>query len=244
MEKTSKKSRQTQRAVPIAILLGSLVIALAIILYAFMQFLSTKSPKQPNQQQAFENISYVTTAKSPTMGKTDAPVVVIEYTDFDCPVCETATQIVLPDLRREYIETGKVKFIFKSLPLTALHSNAFRKTEAAYCARDQGGDDAFFRYYDALFTDIQFSLRLDDALVSLAKKHNLDEYQFTSCLTERKYKSLIDAEILEGNLIGSLGTPTWLIAKSDGDGIRDAVKINGLIEYGSFRTIIETLLAQ
>ncbi len=242
MEIKTKKTEKITRALPIAILLGSLVIALAIILNALVQFISVQNPKQPHEQQAFENINYVTVANSPTLGNKDAPVTIIEYTDFDCPICETATKEVLPNLKREYISTGKVKFIFKSLPLVSLHSNSFRKTEAAFCARDQKGDEGFYRYYDALFTNFGFSLSIDDTLIKLAKAQQLDEKRFRECLTERKFKSVIDAEVLEGNLIGSLGTPTWLIGRSDGDGIKDAVKVNGLIEYNAFRTIIEKLL--
>lgn len=244
MDTKTKRTVTNQRAIPVAILLGSFAIAFAIILNTLVQYLSAQNPKQPHQQQAFENINYVTVANSPTMGNKDAQVTIIEYTDFDCPICETATKEVLPSLKKEYIDTGKVKFIFKSLPLVSLHSNSFRKTEAAFCARDQKGDEAFYRYYDALFMNFGFSFSIDDTLVQLAKAQQLDETRFRECLTQRKFKSVIDAEVLEGNLIGSLGTPTWLVGKSDGDGIKDAVKINGLIEYNSFRTIIDTLLKE
>jgi protein-disulfide isomerase len=150
----------------------------------------------------------------------------------------------MPGLRRDYIDTGKVKFVFKSLPIDNLHPNAFRKTEASLCVREMGGDSAFFNYYDQLFTLFGFSLNLDDTLVNLAQAQNLDPVKFRACLTSGKYKKRINDEVVEAVLINSMGTPTWLIGNTLRDGLQDAVKLNGLIDYDSFKTIIEKKLEQ
>ncbi len=239
-----KSKKYTSNTLSVAILIGSFSIAIAIIIYSLITYLISVSPKTVGPQQVYENIGYVKVDKSPTLGDKDAPITVIEYTDFDCPICKVASDEILPGLKKEYIATGKVKFIFKSLPEELFHKNAFRKTEGAYCALDQGGDKAFFTYYDTLFEKFGFSINLDNELTAIAQEQGLNTDQFQQCLKNRKYKDIIKEEVLEGNLIGSLGTPTWLIGKSTPTGLKDTIKINGLYEYAAFQTIINRQLAE
>lgn len=234
-----KIAQKPSSMLPVAVLLGSVVIAVAIIFSGILWFINAQEASKLTPKEVYENIGFVKIDKSPTLGDKNAPVTVIEYTDFDCAICKVASDEVLPQLKQDYIATGKVKFIFKSLPIEYLHKNAFRKTEGAFCAKELGGDNAFFAYYDSLFENFGFSLNLDNELASIAKKHGLNEAEFRTCLMSRRYREVINEEVLEGNLIGSLGTPTWLIGKSDGDGLKDTVKINGLIEYKAFSTVLD-----
>lgn len=236
-----KLPNQSAKYIAIAILIGSCAIALSILISALMSLLTTQDNKDP--QKAYENIGYVKVDKSPILGSQDAPVTIIEYTDFDCPVCKAASDEVLPKLKKDYIQTGKAKFIFKSLPIQSTHPEAFRKTEAAYCARAQGGDKAFFAYYDSLFAKFGFSFNLENELVALAEQQSLDADKFRTCLQNRSYKETVEQDILEANLINSPGTPTWLIGKTDGSGLTETVKVNGLIEYPHFQRIITKVLA-
>lgn len=238
-----KSQRKITGNLPVAILIGSFVIAVAIILTTLINVFSPKQ-NPPDTYKTYENISYVKVDESPALGDENAPLTIIEYTDFDCPICKAASDEVVPSMKQEYIATGKAKFIFKSLPLEYIHPNAFRKTEAAFCAREIGGDKAFFAYYDSLFANFGFSINLDNELTAIAEKNGLDTNKFRSCLTSGRYKDSINKEIVEAQLIGSLGTPTWLIGKTDGNGMSDAVKVSGLLEYSAFRTIINQLLEE
>lgn len=240
--KKVKKQQFISAHYAVALLIGSFVIAIAIIINAIVLYIIAQQPKPLSPEKVYENLGYVNVGKSPMLGKKNAPVTVIEYTDFDCPICEAATQQIMPRLQEEYIDSGKVRFVFKSLPIVQLHSNAFHKTEAAYCARAQGGDTAFFKYYNALFTNFGFELNIDNTLRQLAAAQNLNEDQFMQCLHERTFKKHIEDEVLEGTLIGSLGTPTWLIGKTEKDGLTNAIKVSGLLEYESFKTIIDKQL--
>lgn len=237
-----RQKKQKIQLLSIAILIGSFVIAVAIIISTVAYVVLSQKQNITDPKEVYQNIGYINVHESPMLGNKNAPVTVIEYTDFDCPICKVATDEILPGLKKDYIATGKIKFIFKSLPIEALHPNAFKKTEAAFCAREQGGDQAFFDYYDSLYNKFGFSLNLESELVNIAQENHLQIPQFEKCLESHTFRKRINDEIVEANLIGSLGTPTWLIGKSDGNGMKDTIEINGLIDYASFRTIIDKQL--
>lgn len=236
-----KPAKTVHIQLPTAILIGSCIIGIAIIINGIFLYMTVQS-ETTTPKKTYENIGYVKIDKSPLLGNKNAPITVIEYTDFDCPICKASSDTIIPGLKKDYIQTGKVKFIFKSLPLENLHPNAFHKTEAAFCAREQGGDKAFYSYYDSLFAKFGFSIDLDNELIALAQQNGLDPQKFKTCLNQHAYKERITGEVLEGNLIGSLGTPTWLIGKSKANGLSDTIKINGLVEYTSFQKVITGLL--
>lgn len=240
--KSAATQKSSSHAIPVAILIGSFAIAVSIIVYGIITAISSQLNNPTNPKQVYENISFVRINKSPILGNKNAPVTIVEYTDFDCPICKATYDQIIRNIKKDYIATGKVKLIFKSLPLAYLHPNAFRKTEAAYCARELGGDSAFFTYYDSLFTNFGFSLNLDNELVTIAEKNGLNKEKFSTCLQSDKYKDAINQEVTEGTIIGSVGTPTWLIGKSNGDGIQDAVRFSGLIDYRSFQGIVNQIL--
>lgn len=230
----------------VAILIGSFVIAMAIVINGFMQIIMGSKGDAAKAERAFENIAYVKVNESPVLGNINAPVTVVEYTDFECPICKQAFDEILPQLRKEYIDTNKVKLVFKSLPVEYLHKTAFKKTKAAFCAGEQGGYNSFYRYYYSLFQrfDLNPAPNPDAELNNIAQQNGLNTGEFRTCLDSGKYEDKIKKEILEANLIGSRGTPTWLIGKSSNGGLTDTVKINGLIEYPAYKIIIDDLLGK
>ncbi|HXG95800.1 MAG TPA: thioredoxin domain-containing protein, partial [Gemmatimonadales bacterium] len=85
-----------------------------------------------------------------TKGRGDAPVTVYEMADFQCPACRMFTVTVLPTIEREFVQTGKVRWVFINLPLTSIHPNAVAAAEVAMCAARQGGS-RFWQTHDALY---------------------------------------------------------------------------------------------
>ena len=89
------------------------------------------------------------TANDPTLGKKDAPIVMLEFSDFQCPFCGKFWRETLPQIKKDYVETGKVLFVYKDFPLRQIHPHAQQAAEAALCANEQG---KFWEYHDTLFS--------------------------------------------------------------------------------------------
>lgn len=135
-------------------------------------------------------------------GNPKAPVMIVEFSDYQCPYCHQ----VEPTVKEVLAKYGdKVSLSYRDFPLTAIHSQAEISAEASRCALEQG---KFWEYHDQLFT----ASKLDkDALIEYARNLKLDDKQFGSCLTNQKYKADIDKDIQEGRKAGVTGTPGFFI---------------------------------
>lgn len=185
----------------------------------------------------------VSVDNDPVMGSKDAPVTVIEFADFECPFCKQSFKDVIPKLKQQYIDTGKVKLVYRDFPLD-FHENAHKEAEAGECVRDQGGDTAFFQYHDQVFTKTTSNgtgLALTQLPV-IAKSLGLNVKQFQQCLDSGKYKDEVDKDIADGIAAGVSGTPTWFIGKPDSDGAMTATPLVGAQPFAAFKTIIDQQL--
>jgi protein-disulfide isomerase len=135
-------------------------------------------------------------------GNPKAPVMIVEFSDYQCPYCHQ----VEPTVKEVLTKYGdKVSLSYRDFPLTAIHSQAEISAEASRCALEQG---KFWEYHDQLFT----ASKLDkDALIEYARNLKLDDKQFSSCLTGEKYKADVDKDLQEGRKAGVTGTPGFLI---------------------------------
>ena len=137
-----------------------------------------------------------------TRGPAGAPVTIVEFGDFQCPLCKR-TQPVLDQLLKEY--RGKVRLVFKNFPL-ASHPGARPAAEGARCAAARG---VFWEYHDLLYLPgTDFSR---EALIGYAGRLALDREAFAACLDARQFRDEIDADVREGRALGIPGTPTFLI---------------------------------
>lgn len=151
---------------------------------------------------------------SPMLGSKDAPLTIVEFTDYQCPFCQRFHTMVFGDLKKNYIDTGKVRFYSRDLPLDSLHPNAARAAQAARCAADQG---QFWTIREIMSAHPD---KLDmDSLVADAQQLKLDVPTFRSCVEKEKYKSEVQADVLEAMKIGADGTPAFVIGKSTPDGV-------------------------
>jgi len=145
----------------------------------------------------------VSTDGAPVRGATDAPVTIVEFSDFECPFCKQ-THPTLKQLLERY--PGKVRLAYRDFPLDSIHPQARRAAEAARCASDQG---KFWEYHDVLFTQSP-QLTLED-LRRYAGQLGLDITKFDGCLAAGVHKTTVQRDLDEGNRLGITGTPAFFI---------------------------------
>jgi protein-disulfide isomerase len=145
----------------------------------------------------------VEVAGSPSRGPVDAPVTLIEFSDFQCPFCSR----VIPTLKRiEEAYGDKVRLVFRQFPLHRLHPDAQKAAEASLCANDQ---EKFWEMHDAMFAD-QGGLAVDK-LKEKAANLGLDVEAFSECLDSDQYADRVNADLQAGSAVGVTGTPAIFI---------------------------------
>jgi protein-disulfide isomerase len=168
------------------------------------------------------------------MGSPDAPLTMVEFTDYQCPFCQRFHAMTFADLKKNYIDTGKLKFYSKDLPLD-FHPNAFRAAEAARCAGDQG---QFWKMRDVLGSN-PGKLAADN-IEQYAQDLQLNMPTFRSCMDVGKHKDSIQSDLKLAQSIGVNGTPSFVIGKSSPDGV-DGELVVGALPFGSFDEKLKTL---
>ena len=166
---------------------------------AYLDQLKTRTPvaillEPPRQAVKAEN--------APAKGPANAPIEIIEFSDFQCPYCLRANPTV-----KQVLDTygDKVRFVYRNYPL-GNHPNAWPAAEAAQCANEQG---KFWEYHDRLFAN---SAKLSDTdLKQSAAEMGLDAARFNACLDGHKYKSVIEADVKAADAAGVSGTPAFFI---------------------------------
>ena len=165
---------------------------------------------------------------SEVLGSKTAPVTIVEFTDYQCPFCQRFHVTVFGDLKKQYIDTGKVRFYSRDLPLDVIHPNAHRAAEAARCAADQHQSWALRDAMGAHPNELDM-----DNLVADAKGLKMDVPQFRACVEGHKYKDAVDGDVLEARRIGADGTPAFVIGKSTPEGVDGELMVGAqpLIEF-------------
>jgi len=172
-----------------------------------------------------------------TRGDANAPVTVVEFTDYQCPFCRRFQAESWPALERNYVDTGKVRFIVRDLPLS-IHSAARPAAEAAHCAGEQGH---FWPMHQALLAR---TARLDEAsLLEQAQAMKLDLERFRQCLTSNKYETTIARNSAEAAALGVRGTPSFIIGRVS-HGELDGTRIAGAVPYADFTEYLDRLLRE
>jgi protein-disulfide isomerase len=156
------------------------------------------------------------------LGDKNAPLTMVEFTDYQCTFCRRFHLETFPELRKKYIDTGKLRFASRDMPLD-FHSNALRAAEAARCAGEQG---QFWAMRDRLVSNAD---RLsDDDIGGYAKDLKLDVPAFQSCLASGKYADAIRDEVTLAASYGINGTPSFVIGSSTPDGVSGTVVVGAL----------------
>jgi protein-disulfide isomerase len=170
-------------------------------------------------------------------GSPNAPVTMIEFSDYQCPYCKRYSDQTVPELLKDYVQTGKVRYVFRDFPLTQIHPLAAKAAEAARCAGDQG---KYWEMHDRLFAN-PGELQLEK-LPAHAQAIGLDEAAFRACLNDNRHAAAVKKDLDAGTTIGITGTPAIVVGLSDGDQVKNAVVIRGAQPVGTFKAEIEKLL--
>lgn len=179
----------------------------------------------------------------PIMGSADAPITMIEFSDFECPFCKSFYDETLPEIKSNYIDTGKVKFVYRDLPLSFHDPLATLEAVAANCAREQGNDETYFQYHDEIFnrTESNGNGLSNEDLSTIASDIGLDVGSFETCLNSDKYSEEIQKDIADAASIGGTGTPTFLIGKTTSDGVITGQVVVGAQPLQVFTAILDEL---
>lgn len=176
----------------------------------------------------------------PIIGDPNAPITIIEFSDFQCPFCARFNAQTLPSLLDEYIQQGKVKLVFRDFPIQSIHPNAVPASLAAECANEQG---KFKEMHDVLFENQRQWSNIDTVdAVSLfnqyAKNMQLEETVFSSCIDSGKYIEEINNDLRDGRDYGVSGTPGFFV----GNDQIGYVEVKGAQPFEAFKTIIDAQL--
>jgi len=159
------------------------------------------------------------------IGSPDAPVEIIEFSDFQCPYCSRAA----PTVKQILDEYGDdVTFVYRDFPLESIHPMAMPSALAAECVREQGGDEAYFEYHDKLFANQQFLS--NENLKQWAQEQGFD---IDSCLDSQKYLDEVKKDLSDGQAAGGKGTPYFVI---------NGVPVSGAVPFENFKQVIDAEL--
>lgn len=240
-EEMTPATKSQSWAIPIAIILGFGLIAVAIYLS------QTKAPPESGNQQnngdeevkADGKALNPITADDHIRGNPNAPILIVEYSDYDCPFCkqfhETMQRII-----EEYGAGGRVAWVYRHFPLESLHPSAPHIAEASECVASLAGNDAFWK-----FSDLIFGEREIDELTNMAR---LEEFattagakleEFEGCMDTREKRAEVEADFQNAVAIGARGTPYSVILIGE-----EQIVINGAQPYTVVKQMIDSLAGQ
>src|SRR5215467_3107750 len=175
---------------------------------------AARAEEERQANERAKSVRRVSASRDHVYGNPNAPVSLIEYSDFECPFCKrfhaTAKEIV-------DAYGGKVNWVYRHFPLSMHNPGAQKEAEASECAAQLGGNDAFWKFANAIYARTKsngngFPL---DQLVPLGKEIGLDEKQFKECIDAAKYASRVQEDLDEGSQIGITGTPANFLLRND-----------------------------
>jgi protein-disulfide isomerase len=173
----------------------------------------------PSAPQAPQNLKVKGDAKY-VLGKSDAPLIMVEFTDYQCPFCGRFETTTYPELKKNFIDTGKIRLIVRDLPLSDIHPFALKAAQSVHCAGDQG---KYWEMKDMVFKNQN---KIDvDSLAGYAKDLALNGDAFKSCMADGRHLKEIGDDAKYAQSLGISGTPTFVLGKVEGDSINGRVII-------------------
>lgn len=203
------------------------------------------APEQQPAAQPADDRTEVSVDDDAIKGDEDAPVTIIEFSDFECPYCgafygsheglisqfkqrDPSWEPAYPKIIEEYVETGKVRYVMRDLPLN-FHRYAQKASEAAECAGEQ---DKFWEMHDILFEN-QEALEVNN-LKAYAEEIGLDTDEFNTCLDSGRMASEVRSDMMAGQRAGVRGTPTFFV---------NGITLRGAQSFQAFKEVIDRELA-
>ena len=177
--------------------------------------------------------------KSPSRGESTAKLTLVQFSDFECPYCGKFSRETMPQIDKEYIQTGKMRYVVMNLPLEGMHKSAFKAAETAGCAGEQG---KFWEMYERLYANQQ----IIDQWKSHAEAVGLDISKFEDCLNSGREAAQIRRDMAEARKAGITGTPAFFIAFTDAKSttVKSVTRLVGSQPYAAFKAAIDRLLVE
>lgn len=203
---------------------------------AIKQQLQARQPAAPPPSvQPIDAV--VAIGDAPVKGNPNAKLTLIEFSDYQCRFCRRHAENTLPSIEKEYIATGKVRYVFHDFPL-AIHPQAFKAAEAAHCAGEQ---QKYWEMHGRLFANQQ--ALAPEKLSEQAQALGLEAAAFKDCLDSGRYAERVRKDIAEGQKLGIRGTPTLLLGVSEGNQVKEIKMLVGAQPFSVFKAEIDKSLA-
>jgi protein-disulfide isomerase len=187
------------------------------------------APQEPPAQKAKLSLDAM-----PMLGVKTAPITIVEFTDYQCPYCQRFHVATFPELKKNYIDTGMVRFFSRDMPLD-FHPNAMRAAQAARCANEQG---KFWQLRDVMGANPN---NLDlESILKFAGDLKMDAGALRACIASDKYKTIVQKDLLEAMSIGATGTPAFVVGRTTPEGV-DGELMLGALPYEMFDQKLKSL---
>lgn len=196
-------------------------------IHALLARMATLQPAAQPQAPPRPTRGKLSSVKGFVMGKPNAPLTMVEFTDLQCPFCRQYITSTFGDLKKNWIDTGKLRYISRDFPLS-FHPEALPAARAARCAGEQG---KFWEMRTTLMSNA--NLLNADYITKTAQDMKLDMKAFATCTASTKYDAEIQSEEAEGVQLGVTGTPSFLMGKTEPDTVEGPM-IVGALPYNVF----------
>lgn len=214
-------------------------ITITLLFTDFSQGNLTGSAENTKQVNTQPKIVDVDADDDAITGAADAPITMIEFSDYQCPFCRKFYNETLPKIKENYLDRGLVKLVYRDLPLVSLgHTDATPAANAAECARSQGGDEVYFIYHDLIFEG-QNKLGSgtvtipEESLYAYAEELDLNMDAFKTCQENQEFYAEIQKDSQDARAAGVTGTPTFVI---------NGQVVVGAQDYEVFESIFNEIL--
>ena len=238
MEQETIQQNKNNMSIPAAIIVAGVIIAGAVFFSNSRNSGTTTATNSGSQAQAQPagnqpgGVVNVSADDDAVLGDPNAPITLIEFSDFQCPFCRKFYKETLPQIKKDYLLTGKAKLVYRDFPLVQIHPGATPAAEGAECAKEQG---KFWEMHDAIFDEqeklgsgtVQFTA-LD--VKKWAAKIGLNASKFNQCLDSGKYKQEVEKDTADGSAAGVTGTPAIFV---------NGRLIVGAQPFAAFKVIID-----
>jgi protein-disulfide isomerase len=221
-------------AIPLAIIVAGGLVAGAIFMVK-----GNNVPVNTNVDSKIKEVKAVT-SDDHIMGNPNAKVLVVEYSDTECPFCKNFHN-TMKQVMQEHGSNGDVAWVYRHFPLDSLHKKARNEALATECAASiGGGDEAFWKYIGRVFEITGSNDKLDQKeLYNIAAEQGLNKEKFAACMTEAKLAENVQSDYQSGLDAGVQGTPYSIILVK---GSQTVIPVDGAQPYSVVSNVINTLL--
>ena len=190
-------------------------------------------PQGPAQPQ----VAKVSNLGGYSLGRPDAPLTMVEFTDLQCPYCRQFATTTFDELKRNWIDTGRLRYVSRDFPLE-FHQQAMNAARAARCSGEQG------KFWEMRWALMRNANLLSPAFISkTASDLKLDGPAFSACAASTKFDDAIQADMAEAAGVGVTGTPTFVVGRTTPSGLEGSV-IVGALPYAKFDAKLRELLGR